>query len=291
MGEIWRVRTSAGPFAVKRLFWTESLEADGTDVAFQNAVLAAGVRLPRPIAAPNGDVVVDGHRVYEWIDLHAIEGRPASPSDITAVAAALACIHGLAWPADREPDPWYVAPIGAERWDTALRAAVDAGAAWAADLAALQPQLLALDAIVASAPPAPMIRCHLDYNRSNVWRDERGELTVLDWENSGPGVADREVAAALLDWATDEARVADRAAVVAFLRAYGEFRAEDLHVFALRIAAWTHYLAMVCENVADPASPEDHVAFWREDVEAMLRRPLTVDNLEQMLTAIDAVRA
>nr|MBA3655172.1 aminoglycoside phosphotransferase family protein [Actinomycetota bacterium] len=231
--------------------------------------------------------VVDGVRVYEWIDAVPIERRPADRRDLRDVAGALARIHGLNWPAEGRPDPWYSEPIGAERWAAALGGAADAGMAWAPQLQARLPELLALDEIVAAAPERPLIRCHLDYNRSNLARAaDSGDILVFDWDNSGPGVAQREAAGALLDWATGPDRLADADAVREFIDAYGDFDAPDITVFAVRVAGWTHYLEMVCRRVAEATAAEDHRRFWADDVEAMLERPLSIANLEAMLTAV-----
>jgi Ser/Thr protein kinase RdoA (MazF antagonist) len=289
MGRVFRLNTTTGAYAVKELFWGVT-DAEPDDIEFQRAVLDAGVRIPRPVLTPDGDVVVDGVRVYEWIDLVPIEERPASIADIGDVAGALARIHGLGWSPGGEPDPWYTAPVGAERWDAVVKVAVDAGAAWGSQLVDLLPELHELDAVVAAAPALALARCHLDFNRSNVARTLGGQLVVLDWENSGSGAPAREAAGALLEWTMNAHGVPDHNAVAAFFAGYGDIAVDDLTIFAATVAATNNFLAQCCELAPSADTLDDHRAFWDDAASGMLAQPLTIDTLDRMLAAARAAR-
>ena len=128
-------------------------------------------------------------RAYEWMDLTPIDERP-----VEQVGALLATLHGLGGPTARPRHPWFVEAVGEPAWAALLADLEDAGAPVAKDVAALLPELVALEALL----PCPVFgderRCHLDLDDSNLARDDRGRLVVLDWENSGPASPRAELA-------------------------------------------------------------------------------------------------
>ena len=111
MGEIWRLQTSRGPWAVKRQFPWVPVQPCPADVQVQQAAAAGGIPLPLPVLTPTGEAVArvgDRHaRVYVWTDL----ARPVEPpaDDRTAAEAGrlLGVLHRLALPSAEPDDPWY----------------------------------------------------------------------------------------------------------------------------------------------------------------------------------------
>jgi Ser/Thr protein kinase RdoA (MazF antagonist) len=79
MGEVWRLDTSQGRWAVKWQFPWAPAEPSPADVGVQRAAAASGIPLPLPVLTPAGEAVVQAGgqhaRVYEWAEL----GRPALP--------------------------------------------------------------------------------------------------------------------------------------------------------------------------------------------------------------------
>jgi Ser/Thr protein kinase RdoA (MazF antagonist) len=206
LGYIWRLDTDRGAWAVKEsdLVVTEADAAD--DVAFQEAA-AARVRRPAPIRTGAGRVVLPGSaagsaaatlRVYEWVDL--LPDERVTPAEI---GAALARLHRVEHPAGGPVPDWFAAPVGTQGWHDLLAAAVRAGAVWAPALDRRLPDLIALDAAVEPPDPDRLRTCHYDVNLDNVRRARDGEVVVLDWENSGPGQPERELAGVLADLAAD----------------------------------------------------------------------------------------
>ena len=57
LGRIWRLETATGTWAVKEIFEPGTEAAAQADVAFQEAALAAGVPMPRPIVGPRATVL------------------------------------------------------------------------------------------------------------------------------------------------------------------------------------------------------------------------------------------
>jgi hypothetical protein len=111
MGEVWRLETIRGAWAVKWRFPWGPVQPRPADIGVQLAAAAAGIPLPALALTPAGEAVaqIGSHhvRVYEWADL----ARPAEPpvGDWTAAEAGrlLGVLHSLALPATEPDDPWY----------------------------------------------------------------------------------------------------------------------------------------------------------------------------------------
>jgi Ser/Thr protein kinase RdoA (MazF antagonist) len=304
MGRIWRLEATTGTWALKEVFRPEPDAAERAllDAAFQEAALAAGVPLPRPILARDGRVLIEvgpadrrrSVRVYGWVDLR---GREAVVP-ISDVGAILGRLHGLAIPDTRPIDPWFREPVPADRWPTLVARARAAGASWAMTLERLVPTLLAATevAVRAFAPadrdgsggapqPATTITCHLDFNPENVLLDTVGRPVVVDWENSGPELADQELASAVAEF------VADPSDTATFLRAYaaagGTGRIRDRASFGMALTVQSALVRTYAERALDPAvDAEDRArsAHWVADIAA---HAFTVERIDEWLDVAD----
>jgi hypothetical protein len=114
MGEIWRLDTARGRWAVKWQFPWAATEARPADLRVQALAAEAGIRLPRPVTTAAGDAVVaigDRHvRVYQWVDLLAgyAEGAGGLPPlrhglFSTTIAVHLNFLHAMAGQALDDP--------------------------------------------------------------------------------------------------------------------------------------------------------------------------------------------
>jgi hypothetical protein len=136
-GQIWQLATDLGMWAVK-----ESLgpieELDGEDAQFQTAARAAGVPAPAVVLTGSGEVFADtggAHvRVYEWVDVR-LPDRALDPAQVGRLVAAM---HRVEFAGRRPEDPWYTDAVGEARWDELIADLVEAGAPFAADMAALR---------------------------------------------------------------------------------------------------------------------------------------------------------
>src|SRR4051794_4469923 len=160
-GQVWRLVTDRGPFAVKQLVIRQTPAEAALDVAYQEAVLAAGtVRLPRPVRTPAGAVLTRAAsnqlRVYEWVDL----GSADVGLDPGLIGATLAAIHRVRHSPAKPLHGWYTDPVGAPRWSELLAEARAADAPFADDLAAETPHLLQLEDLL--EPPRFLQNCHRD---------------------------------------------------------------------------------------------------------------------------------
>lgn len=282
LGRIWRLETTTGTWAVKEIFAPGTETAARADVAFQEAALAAGVPMPRPIVGPGEAVLAQVEapdrrttvRVYQWVEI----AQPVRPAAATDAAAILGRLHALAYPADRPMDPWYTDAVAADRWAALIAAAEAASAPWAPTLAELVPALVAGAPIIAAGRHHPTIRCHLDFNIENVHVGTDGQPIVVDWENSGPAPAEEELAAVLAEF------VPDPSGVPAFLRAYaaagGPATLRDPSSFAMCLAFQSDLVAWYAERALDPKlSDEDRArsVHWLRDIAANVFTPARID--------------
>ncbi|MGN9914480.1 phosphotransferase [Phytohabitans sp. LJ34] len=137
-GEVWRLETADGRWAVKVPFHESGEDQVRASTQFQEAACTAGVPAPAVRRTADGRVLarVGGRqvRVYEWVDLEA----PDPGMDPVLVGAAVAAIHWVLVPAGGQVDPWYTAPVGAHGWDQLVEQLREAGAPFAGRLAALR---------------------------------------------------------------------------------------------------------------------------------------------------------
>ncbi|HSG84701.1 MAG TPA: phosphotransferase [Candidatus Limnocylindrales bacterium] len=290
LGRIWQLETTAGRWAVKELFRGGEEAAARADVAFQEAALSAGVRMPRPVVAPDGRVLHEvgagdrrvDVRVYTWVDLAGREHRaPAIDA-----AGILGRIHAIGYRDDGPADPWFLEMPSADRWAGLLHAATGAGVAWLGTLESLVPSLLEGGPLVALGRHEPTIRCHRDFNPENVLLDGAGVAVVVDWENSGPAAAEQELASALAEF------VPDPAGTTTFLRAYrdagGTATLRDRSSFAMTLAVQANLVAWYAARALDPAAAAEDRArseHWIRDIAANV---FTIDRIDGWLRAASA---
>jgi Ser/Thr protein kinase RdoA (MazF antagonist) len=276
MGEVFRLDTERGPFAVKRLLWGPTGDEE-PNVAFQFAAADAGVPLARPLLTTNGDVLKrlgDGWwRAYEWVDAAACGDTPVG----TQVAAALGRLHGLAYYFEGEPSSWFWDSLGAERISNAIDIALRHGFA----VEDRRKELMTLDEIVAGAArDEPLVGCHHDTEKQNVLVRADG-IVLIDWDNAGAGIADREFGAALQQW---DAEVP--AMVHAYRDAGGVFAPTDLSVFASRFSSWVQYFVNCCEHLEAPGVKPDELLFERPVLDALQTRSFALERFERILELV-----
>jgi Ser/Thr protein kinase RdoA (MazF antagonist) len=279
MGEIWRLDTSRGRWAVKWQFPWAPAEARPGDLQVQAAAARAGIPLPRPVMTPDADAVVlieDRHaRVYEWVELDVPVRPPAGKATAEEAGRLLGVLHRLAIKPGTPADTWYTRAPSPDAWSGLVGRAVCAGAAWAAELAAASPLIAELTAMIVAAPEHPLIICHRDFSPDNVVpRAAGGQLVVLDWENAGPLQAGRELGYVLLAWAAAGPRF-DAAAAEALLSGYaaasGSDPRPDAGFFATAVASQLNFLRVMADQaISDPA----HRDYAEEQIASLLDHDL-----------------
>ena len=285
-GAVWRLETGDGRFAVKVPF-DRVAEADvAFATEFQEAAYDAGVPTPRVCRTTEGAVFADVGdarvRVYEWVDL-----LPPNPMlDPLLVGAAVAAVHQVP---DPDPDPgpvgaWYAEPVGALRWDDLVRALRAERAPFAAELAALRDELVALETWV--APPERVRTCHRDIWADNLLPTAVGGVCVVDWENSGPADPAYELGCLLFEYARGDPGRA-RVLVDAYVSAGGPAKVSGRGDFSMLIAQLGHITAHAAEAwlAAAPGSPDRaEASAW---VGELVDDPHTRRVLDDLLAAVD----
>jgi Ser/Thr protein kinase RdoA (MazF antagonist) len=281
LGEIWRLDTDAGAYAVKQARDGFDTGAAEREAAYQDRVRAAGVPAPAVVRAVDGGVVgvVEGTqlRVYGWCDVHEADRR----LDPAAVGRLLAAIHRVEVPARGPVDGWYTDPVGADTWDELLGRLAAAGAPFTDRLAALVPAVLEVDAVLEA--PSYVQWCHRDLWADNLRGSPAGGLVALDWENSGPADPAQELAVLSFEFGVgDPARVA--ALIAAYAAAGGPARLRDPGDFTMLLAQQAHIVEVGCRRWlaattdAERADNEAWVAEFPDD-------PVTLTTVEAILAA------
>lgn len=237
LGEIWRLETGRGRFAVKVPFDglapAELLEP----AAFADAVADAGVMTPRVLRGRDGSLVqsVAGHQVavLEWLDLLP-ENAALDPGEVGRLVAG---IHRVPFTGSRASNGWSRDPVGAERWWELVAACRAANAPFTEPIADVVDELVALEAFL---DPLPADRtCHKDLWADNLRALRGGGLCVFDWDNCGPASQSEELAMVLFEFGRGDA-ARHRALHDAYRDAGGPGRVESRRAFTMLIAQIGH---------------------------------------------------
>jgi Ser/Thr protein kinase RdoA (MazF antagonist) len=282
-GEVWRLDSDEGSWAVKVPFEAEDEDEVAATAAFQEAAYAAGVPTPAVRRSTDGRVfatVADRQvRLYQWVDL---EG-PDTTLDPALVGAAVAAIHQVPTTVGGPAHPWYTEPVGAAAWDDLIGRLSAERAPFADDLAGLRDELVALEDWI--EPTSTLRTCHRDLWADNVLPRVGGGTCVIDWENSGPADPDQELACVLFEFAR---RDADRARTLmdAYRAAGGPASVRRRGDFSMLIAQLGHITEIAARDwlQPNPRSPQ------RADAEAWVREvidePHTRAVLDGLLAAV-----
>ena len=294
LGQVWRIETDRGRWAVKEPFEPPSADEAADDATYQEAMGASGVSMPAIVRTVEGGVVADLGtavvRVYEWVDLLPADRR----LDPVAVGKLVASIHRVRHHGRSPVHPWYTEPVGAWRWDELAKELADAGAPFAATLAALRDELVALEQLL--EPPSDLQTCHRDLFADNILRRAEslarsgtrsartaaGTLCVIDWENSGLADPSQELTVVLFEFACGDAERARRL-YRAYVEADGPGRIERAGHFSMAIAQLGHLGELACRRWLDPTYDRARSA---ARVQEFLGEPMTRQLIDGFLAAI-----
>ncbi|MEO5853375.1 MAG: aminoglycoside phosphotransferase family protein [Nocardioides sp.] len=285
-GQVWRLETGRGRYAVKDAFEDVDAAAATADAAYQDVVRASGVPMPAVLRSADDRVLVevDGQpvRVYAWVDVLPRDRR----LDAAVVGRVVAQVHGAVVPADEPMSGWYADPVGADRWHDLVGRLERGGAPFAADLASLVPQVLAVEEVL--EPVRATQWCHRDLWADNVVATPSGGVVVLDWESSGPGNPSHEVAAVLVEFGDgDVGRMRDLYA--AYVDAGGPGRITRAGDLTVLVAQLGHIAVLGCERWLSSTTDTErahHEAWVREYVD----EPVTLEIVDLVLEAVSSRR-
>jgi Ser/Thr protein kinase RdoA (MazF antagonist) len=282
-GQVWRITTSLGVWAVKELFTLPTPAEARADADFQDAVRAAGVPMPAVVRSADGDVLFDLDaallRVYEWVDLE----EPELGLDPVEVGRVVGVLHGVRVPPSGPVDPWHTEAVGSARWDELVRALAAVSAPFAADLAAFRDELVALEGLL--EPPRDLQTCHCDLWADNVRITPTGDLCVIDWENASPADPSQELGMVLFEFGSEDPGRA-RALYDAYVDAGGTGRIDRPGNFSMAIAQLGHIAETDCERWLDPTFTDADRTRSVGRFEELTSRPLTRAVIDQLLAAV-----
>jgi aminoglycoside phosphotransferase (APT) family kinase protein len=283
LGQVWRLNTSNGTWAVKEPFEPKSEAESREEAEIQEVARDAGIPAPGVLRSADGDVslLVGDVRicVFEWVDV--LERDPRL--DPVSVGQIVASIHRVPLPEIRGEDPWYREPITSDRWQELTDDLRAARAPFADELASYRGELAVLGALV--EPPTVLQTCHRDLWADNLRATPDGGLCVLDWENFGLADPSQELCLVLFEFGAGEAERA-RDIHQAYVETGGPGRVTGRRTFSMLIAQLGHIGEAGCKQwlTAEASSPErEHAATW---VGEFLGQPLSSDAIDRILDAI-----
>jgi len=282
VGQVWRLNTSGGTWAVKEPFQRPSPDEVEDDAAFQDVARAAGVPMPEVVRTTSGEVLTEltsaTVRVYEWVDLMQRDAR----LDPATVARVVASLHRVDYAGRNGVDPWYTDPVGAESWDDLVQRLDEAEAPFAGLLAAQRDELVALEQLCEM--PVALQTCHRDLFADNVLRTPTGGLCVIDWENAGLADPAQELCLVLFEYSCGEM---DRARTLydEYRAAGGPGRIDRPSNFWMIICQLAHIGEIACKRWLDPTRVADraHNEDWAME---FLTQPLTRRMIDQFVDAL-----
>lgn len=278
-GEIWRLDTLRGSYAVKQSRVAPDPDEAEREAAYQDLVLAGGVPTPAVVRDVDDRVVseVEGIplRVYTWVDL-AAEDRRLDPETVGRLLATMHAVHA---PASGPVDDWYAAPVGRTSWEGLVERLTAAGAGFAWRLGDLLPDLAEVETLLVT-PTEGLQVCHRDVWADNLRATPGGGLCIVDWENAGPASPTQELAVAAYEYGCgDPARIA--ALHRAYVEAGGPGRVCEPADLTMLVAQLTHILQIGCERwLRSTTETErgDHASWVAEFLDDPITRPV-VDSL------------
>jgi Phosphotransferase enzyme family len=282
VGQVWRITTPLGSWAVKETFESPSVDEADDDAAFQDLVFRSGVSMPPVVRTRAGQVLADVGsatvRVYGWVDLLTRDPR----LDPATVGHIVASIHRVHYIGDNPVDPWYTDPIGADRWDELIGQLTEAGAVFAEQLAGLRDELVGLEELLEW--PANLQTCHRDLFADNLLRTPGGSLCVIDWENSGLADPSQELGLVLFEFGCGEAARA-RELYEAYVDAGGPGRIDRPGNFSMVIAQIAHIGEISCARWLDPSRAADRQHNTGR-VDEFLTQGITRRMIDEMVLAV-----
>jgi hypothetical protein len=282
-GQVWRLTTDRGMWAVKESFAPQSVKQASATGSYQEHLSLHGIPLPRILRDEDGAYTrqIDGVfvRVFEWVELE----QPDSGLDPAEVGAVVASIHRAPFPARGPIAAWHTEPLGAARWHELVRASRARSAPFADRLAEQVTDWIAVEKVL--RPMRPVQTCHLDMWADNFRRTTSGEISVIDWDQAGPADPCREVAMVLFEFGRyDRERL--RTLQAAYVDAGGPAAVKEAADFSVAVAQFAHigerHLSMWLAPDATDAVKERAV----RGIDELLDAPLDLATIALILDAV-----
>ncbi|HET8986973.1 MAG TPA: aminoglycoside phosphotransferase family protein [Humibacillus sp.] len=288
LGQVWRLDTDEGRYAVKEWFAEPDLSDVARDADFVVAARAQGVMTPTVVRTPSGAVTTSlpsgddpkgtSIRVFEWVDLLPRSRR----LDPAAVGSTLAALHRAGAPTRQSVDNWFATGVGESSWVSLQQRVAREGAPFAPVLGALLGDLIAVESVI--EPHEAPIVCHRDLWADNVLATTEGQVCVIDFENMGPADPSQELAMVLFEFGDDDPERA-RTIHAAYLDAGGPGRVTRRGHFTMLVAEQAHIGQLACSRWvgASHATERERLAAWFLEIPD---DPVTLARIDRILNAV-----
>lgn len=282
LGQVWRLTTADGAFAVKEWFAGPDDDVPAKDAAFSALARAAGLCTPEVVRTVDGQVtaVIDDTmvRVFEWVDL-----LPRTPElDPVRVAEALALLHTVGTSTHEPVDRWFSEGFGAGAWYGLLERLTDALAPFADGFGRMVGSLVEVESVI--EPHETTIVCHRDLWADNVLGTPDGRVCIIDFENMGPADPSQELAMVLFEFGDDDPERM-RGLYDRYVEVGGPGRVTRPGHFSMLVAEQahiTHYAGARWLGEEDPEERKRLESWFRETLD----RPVTIEQIDRLLAGL-----
>jgi Ser/Thr protein kinase RdoA (MazF antagonist) len=282
-GQVWRLDTHRGSFAVKEGFRPVAADDVRNAAEFTAAVRAMGICAPLALADTDGQLIADigsaQIRVHEWIDLLA----PDLKLDPAAVGQTVAGVHRTDFAGGGPVDEWFTEPVGAKRWDALCADLVAAGAPFSDQLAVVSDEFIALETWV--RPPTGVRPCHRDLWADNLLPTATGDVCVIDWDDCGLADPGYELGCMLFEFGGGEPERI-REIYDSYLSSGGPGRVRSPADFSMLICQLGHICEIACRDWLDPAARSTNRQHNAERFAGFVERPLNRAGLATILDSL-----
>jgi len=298
MGQVWRLDTETGSFAVKESLQPEDPSSFERQLGFASAVSEraheAGVLVTRPVRSPAGLLLLPVRPEHDAEPRHVrattwIDGSPGVDTSSAAswLGSTMALIENLpdlppAPPRDRWMQAWFTQVPTGEQWSRLAERSGTVGAPWTGALEVQLPTFAALTALVGPPQADRLIVAHTDLQPKNVLT-AASDYALLDWDEAAETSRDRVLARAIADWHLHNG-VIDSDAVHATITAYraggGTGTLHQVDAFGDLVAGFLNYLYEQIETSLD--HPAGHADESANHVMGMITDPVDITTLHRL---------
>ncbi|MGY0058879.1 phosphotransferase [Streptomyces sp. LZ34] len=294
-GRIWQLSGAESRWAAKEVLSDFDERHVRCEATLRDAAARLGVASPRLMTNRNNEYASqlppefgDCHvKLYDWV-----EGSPADASDqdvLAWVGRALALLHQAGVDATETPDSWYEQCPTDSDWAGLLQEARRTDASWSGELERfVETSASVLSPHVTPAAPGDLLTSHRDVQPQNVSTGARGPV-LLDWDDTGPTTAERELAGVLYVWAgRDQLRIDSAQRLLGSYRdSGGPGRVRGLDSFSSFFAGSLNFLYVQGRDALDPNLTHEQRQFADAQVRNALRNMPCGDRVSRLVEAAE----
>ncbi|MFI1735830.1 phosphotransferase enzyme family protein [Streptomyces acidicola] len=293
MGQVWQLSGDESSWAVKELLFGPDEGEVRSEATLRDAAAKLGVASPRLMTNRSNEYVSRlppefGHchvKLYDWVEGSAAD---ASDQDVLGwVGRTLALLHQAGVDATETPDSWYQQCPTDNDWAGLLQEARRADASWSGELERfVETSASVLSPHVTPAAPGDLLTSHRDVQPQNVLIGASGPV-LLDWDDTGPTTAERELAGVLYVWAGRNQLRIDFAQRLlgSYQESGGPGEVRNLGSFSSFFAGSLNYLYVQGRDALNPNLTDEQRHFADAQVRKALRDMPCGDRVSRLVEA------